>query len=236
MKSRTRGKSPTVRDFQLGMVGVDRAQSPVMRANLVLLALVAPVLAWSAWKPYDRVTWWLEVAPVFIAFAGLFTAAAKGWRFSTVALVGIGLHMVVLCIGGHYTYARVPLGDWVSAWAGWERNHYDRLGHLMQGFVPAIVCREVFVRNRVVARRGWLGFCVVGVCLGFSAFYELIEWAAALVSAEAAESFLGTQGDHWDTQWDMFLAGCGALAALLLLSRAHDRSMAAVTANARDEV
>jgi putative membrane protein len=119
----------------------------------------------------------------------------------------------------------VPIGDWFSTWCGFERNHYDRLGHLMQGFVPAILLREIFLRNRVFARKGWLGFCVISFCLGFSAFYELIEWAAALLSAEAAESFLGTQGDGWDTQWDMFLCGVGAVSALTLLSRAHDRSM-----------
>ena len=235
MKSRAGGKSGAAGHFRLGS---DRAMGAVyqaMRNNLLLLGIVAPVLAWSGWRPYDRVTWWLEVAPVFIGFAALLIAAARGWRFSTLAMVLIGLHMAVRCIGGKYTYARVPVGDWVSAWAGWERNHYDRLGHLMQGFVPAVICREVFVRNRVVTRRGWLGFCVVSFCLGFSALYELIEWAAALISEEAAESFLGTQGDHWDTQWDMFLAGCGALAAILLLSRAHDRSMAAVGAERRNE-
>ncbi len=133
--------------------------------------------------------------------------------------------MIVLLVGGHYTYARVPLGDWVGEHLGWQRNHYDRLGHIMQGLVPALVCREIFLRIRVIAHRGWLGFCVVSVALAISAAYELIEWAAALVSAEAAESFLGTQGDGWDTQWDMFLALCGALFAVLVLARVHDRSI-----------
>lgn len=194
--------------------------------NFLLLAAIAPITAWSAWQPFDRLTWWLEVLPVFLAFGALFIAQARsGWRFSNFALWLIGFHMGLLLVGGHYTYARVPLGDWVSGLCGWERNHYDRLGHVTQGLVPAIVCREIFLRNGVIARRGWLGFCVVSFCLGLSATYELIEWAAALVSAEAAESFLGTQGDGWDTQWDMFLAGTGALAALLFLSRIHDRSM-----------
>jgi putative membrane protein len=175
--------------------------------------------------PYDRLTWWMEVAPVFLGFIALFIAQAKGWRFSGLTIWLIGFHMILLVVGGHYTYARVPLGDWVGGYFGWERNHYDRLGHITQGFVPAIICREIFVRNGVIARHAWLGFCVVSVCLAISATYELIEWAAALVSAEAAESFLGTQGDHWDTQWDMFLAGTGAVAALLLLSRFHDRAM-----------
>lgn len=194
--------------------------------NAVLALLVAGVTAWSAWQPFDRLTWWLESAPVFLAFAAIFTAQAKGWRFSTFALGWIGLHMAILLVGGHHTYARVPAGQWVSDWLGWERNHYDRLGHLAQGFVPAIVCREVLLRHRVVARGAWLGFCVLSFCLAFSAVYELIEWAAALLSAEAAESFLGTQGDAWDTQWDMFLAGVGATAALGLTARPHDRSIA----------
>jgi putative membrane protein len=195
--------------------------------NVLLAAIIAVVTAWSAWQPYDRLTWWLESLPVFLAFAAIFLAqAALSWRFSTVALIAIGIHMVILLVGGHHTYARVPAGQWVTDWLDWERNHYDRLGHLAQGFVPAIVCREVLLRNHVVARGPWLAFCVISFCLAFSALYELIEWAAALLSAEAAESFLGTQGDPWDTQWDMFLAGIGASTALALTSRIHDRSIA----------
>jgi putative membrane protein len=195
--------------------------------NILLAAVIAPVIAWSAWRPYDRVTWWLEVIPVFLGFIALFIAQARSaWRFSTLAMVLIALHMIVLLVGGHHTYARVPAGAWLGEIMGWQRNHYDRLGHLMQGLVPAIVCREIFLRIRVIAHRGWLHFCVVSVCLAISATYELIEWAAALVSAEAAASFLGTQGDGWDTQWDMFLAGIGALIAVSCLARIHDRSMA----------
>jgi putative membrane protein len=194
--------------------------------NFLLLAAITPVIAWSAWCPYDRLTWWLEVTPVFLGCIALFIAQAKtGWRFSNLAMVLIALHMIVLLVGGHYTYARVPAGDWLGGLMGWERNHYDRLGHIMQGLVPAIVCREIFLRIRVIAHRGWLGFCVVSVCLAISATYELLEWAAALVSVEASASFLGTQGDGWDTQWDMFMAGVGALGAVFLLSRIHDRSM-----------
>jgi putative membrane protein len=197
------------------------------RSELWLLAWISPVIVWSAWRPHDRLTWWLEVLPVFLAFAALGLARLRsGWRFSNLAMAWIGLHMVVLLVGGHYTYARVPAGDWLGGLLGWQRNHYDRLGHLMQGFVPAIVCREIFLRIRVIAHRGWLHFCVVSVCLAVSATYELVEWAAALLSAEAAASFLGTQGDGWDTQWDMFLAGLGALLAVFLMARPHDRSMA----------
>ncbi len=187
---------------------------------------MAPVVAWSGWQPFDRVTWWLEVTPVFLGFIALFIAQAKHWRFSNLALSLIGFHMILLLVGGHYTYALVPLGDWVGSLLGFKRNHFDRLGHLTQGLVPAIVCREIFLRTGVLARRGWLGFCVVSFCLALSAVYELVEWLTALISAEASESFLGTQGDVWDTQWDMFLAGIGALSAFLFLSRIHDRSIA----------
>ena len=193
--------------------------------NIILLAAMAPLMAWSAWKPFDRVTWWLETAPVFLGFAALFIAQARGWRFTWLVTVLIGLHMALLTVGGHYTYARVPAGHWVADWLGLQRNHYDRLGHIFQGFVPAMVCREIFIRIRVIPHRGWLGFCVVCVALAISASYELLEWAAALVSEEAAESFLGTQGDGWDTQWDMFLALCGALFAVLVMARLHDRTM-----------
>jgi putative membrane protein len=194
--------------------------------NFLLLGVIIPVIAWSAWWPYDWVTWWLEVAPVFLGFIALFIAQAKtGWRFSNLAMALLALHMIVLIVGGHYTYALVPAGAWMSDLIGWQRNHYDRLGHIMQGFVPAIICREIFIRIRVIAHRGWLHFCVVSVCLAISAAYELVEWAAALFSSEAAASFLGTQGDSWDTQWDMFLAGMGALVAVFGLQRAHDRSI-----------
>jgi putative membrane protein len=187
---------------------------------------MTPAIAWSAWLPFDRITWWLEVIPAFIGFIALVVAQGKGWRLSHLALFLVGFHMLVLLVGGHYTYALVPAGEWASHLFGFQRNHYDRLGHFTQGLVPAIICREIFLRNGVLARRGWLGFCVLSFCLAFSATYELVEWLTALISAEASESFLGTQGDVWDTQWDMFLAGVGALSALVFLSRAHDRSIA----------
>jgi putative membrane protein len=193
--------------------------------NYHLLLAVLPMLAWSGWQPHDRLTWWLEVFPVFAGFIALFFAQAKGWRLSHFALVLIGLHMIVLIVGGKYTYALVPAGDWVSEVFGFSRNQYDRLGHIMQGLVPAIVCREIFVRSRVVARRGWLGFLTVCFCMSVSAIYELIEWATALISEEAAESFLGTQGDNWDTQNDMFCALIGATVSVVLLRIPHNRSM-----------
>jgi putative membrane protein len=188
------------------------------------LALFLGVLAWSAWRPHDYPTWWLEVTPALIALAVLI---ATRTRFPLTPLVYalILLHAIVLMVGGHYTYAEVPAGDWLRELVGGERNNYDKLGHLAQGFVPAIVAREILLRNRVVGRRGWLSFLIVCTCLAIAAVYELLEWWVALISEEAAESFLGTQGYVWDTQSDMFLAGVGAVLALLTLGRVHDRQL-----------
>lgn len=196
--------------------------------------LLAPVLAWSAVGPHDRLTWWLEVAPVLLGVP-LIVACQRRFPLSTLLLVLVWLHSVVLIVGGHYTYALVPAGEWAREWFGWTRNNYDKLGHFAQGFVPAILTREILLRTSPLRERGdgrpsrWLGFLVVSVCLAFSAFYELIEWGVAELSGEAAESFLGTQGYVWDTQSDMGWALGGALAALALLSRVHDRSMAGLT-------
>ena len=182
------------------------------------------VLAWSAWNPHDRVTWWLEVLPAIIALA-LLAATRKSFPLTPLCNALILEHCLILMVGGHYTYAEVPLGDWVMEWTGGSRNNYDKLGHFAQGFVPAIVAREILVRNQVVARRGWLSFIVVSVCLAISAFYELIEWWVALLSDEAADAFLGTQGYVWDTQSDMGWALFGAILGLLLLSKLHDRQL-----------
>lgn len=189
-----------------------------------LLAVVLAVLGWSAIGPADRVTWWLEVAP---AIAGLLIIAAlwKRFKFTDLVLVLIAAHMVILIIGGHYTYAEVPAFNWLRDEFDLARNHYDRVGHLFQGFVPAMIAREVLIRTGVVKRRGWLGFLCVTIALSISAFYEMIEWWVALLSDEAAESFLGTQGDNWDTQWDMFCALIGATVAMVTLSRLHDRQL-----------
>lgn len=197
------------------------------------LALLAPVFIWSAIGPHDRLTWWLEVAPVLIGVP-VILAAQKRFPLTSLLLVLIWLHSVILIVGSHYTYALVPAGDWAREWFGWSRNNYDKLGHFAQGFVPAILTREILLRTSPLRDRGdgrpsrWLGFLVVSVCLAFSAFYELIEWCAALLSAEAAESFLGTQGYVWDTQSDMAWALGGAILALLLLGRWHDRMLARI--------
>ena len=160
----------------------------------------------------------------------LLAATRKRFPLTPLAYWLILFHAVVLMVGGHYTYAEVPAGDWLRELVGGVRNNYDKLGHLAQGFVPAIVAREILLRNRVVGRRGWLSFLVVCVCLAIAAVYELLEWGVALLSEEAAESFLGTQGYVWDTQSDMFLAGVGAVLALALLGRMHDRQLQKIVA------
>lgn len=191
------------------------------------VGLLLPVVAWSWIGPHDRFTWWLESGPVLVGVP-LLLACHRRFPLSTLLLGLLWLHAVILVVGGHYTYARVPLGDWAREWFGWTRNNYDKLGHFAQGFVPAILTRELLVRTSPLKGSRWLGFLVACVCLAFSAFYELIEWFTALASGAAAEDFLGTQGDPWDTQSDMLLAMIGASLALLTLARAHDRSMRAV--------
>ena len=195
--------------------------------NFTWLAIFFLVLAWSGWNPHDYPTWWLEVAPALIVLA-ILALTRKRFVLTPLAYWLILAHAIILMIGGHYTYAEVPLGDWVRDWMGGDRNNYDKLGHFAQGFIPAIVIREILIRNYVIARRGWLSPIVISICLAISAFYELIEWWVALLSAEASESFLGTQGYVWDTQSDMFLALVGASLAIVLLGRAHDRQITAV--------
>ncbi len=213
------------------MSGRARTVPRMDRRLVVFLALLLPVLAWSGYAPHDRFTWFLEVAPVLIGVP-LVLAVRERFPLSTLLLVLVGLHGVVLMIGGKYTYALVPAGEWAREWFGWTRNNYDKVGHFAQGFVPAILAREILLRNSPLRDRGdgrpsrWLAFLCGSVCLAFSAFYELIEWAVAEASGESAEAFLGTQGYVWDTQSDMAWALAGAAAALALLSRWHDRSMA----------
>ncbi len=197
-----------------------------MNARL-LLAWFAIVVVASAFGPADRFTWFLEVAPILIA-APVVALTAKRFPLTPLLTVLIAVHAAILALGGAYTYAEVPLGFTLQDWFGFDRNPYDRIGHLAQGFVPAILAREVLLRTSPLQRGKWLAFLCVSVCLAFSAFYELIEWWAAVASGEAADAFLGTQGDVWDTQWDMFLALCGACASLALLSRVHDRQLARV--------
>lgn len=195
------------------------------RALAVMSVIWLAALIVSGIAPRDRLTWWMEVAPVLIALP-LLLATRRGFPFTTLAYVLICIHGLVLILGGTYTYAHVPAGLWVQDWLGLSRNPYDRLGHFAQGFIPAIVVREILVRCFAMVPGRFLFFVTLCICLAISAFYELIEWWAALAMGQDADAFLGTQGDHWDTQWDMFLALVGASASLLLFSRWHDRQIA----------
>ncbi len=195
------------------------------RLPLVLVAGVTLVLAWSGFRPVDRTTWWLEIFPVLIG-APILLATARRFPLTPLVYGLLAVHAVILMVGGHYTYANVPLGFWVQDLLGLARNHYDRLGHFAQGFVPAILVREILLRTSPLRQGRWLFVLVTAVCLAFSACYEFVEWWAALLGGDSAEAFLGTQGDVWDTQWDMFLALIGALVAQLALGRMHDRALA----------
>jgi putative membrane protein len=205
------------------------------RRLLLFFSLLVPVLVWSWLAPFDRFTWWLEAAPVLVA-AGLIAGLRLRFPLSSLLLVLAWLHGVILLVGAHYSYARVPAFDALSAALGWTRNNFDKLGHFVQGFVPAILVRELLLRTSPLGVRHngqlsrWLGFLVVAVCLAFSAVYELIEWWVAEWSGADAEAFLGTQGYVWDTQSDMVFALIGAGCALLALARRHDRSLAKVLA------
>lgn len=184
-------------------------------------------LLWSAINPADYFTWLLEVLPALLGFA-ILAATIKRFRLTTLCYVLILLHCLILMVGGHYTYAEVPLFDWLKEVFELERNNYDKVGHFAQGFVPAILAREILVRRKVITGRRWLNFLVVCFCLSFSAFYELIEWWVALATVDSAEAFLGTQGYVWDTQSDMAYALAGAIVSLLTMSRLHDRQLAAM--------
>ena len=196
-----------------------------MKLKAVALGAVFAALVVSGIHPYDRATWFMEVAPVLIA-APLLVATHRRYPLTPLLYALICVHALVLILGGAYTYARVPAGFWLQDLLGLERNPYDRLGHFMQGFVPVMVAREILLRGAHVAGRRMAAFLSLCVALAVSACYELIEWAAALALGQGAEEFLGTQGDPWDTQADMFMAMIGAAIALLALSRLHDRQLA----------
>ncbi len=189
-----------------------------------LLALTVVALAISALRPFDWTIWLLETAPVFIAIP-LLLGTWKSFPLTRLLYALIFVHALILILGAHYSYARVPAGFWVQELFDFQRNHYDRLGHIAQGFVPAILAREILLRKTPLGRGGWLFLIVTSICLAFSALYELIEWWTAVFASDGAVEFLATQGDVWDTQWDMFLALCGAIASQLLLGRWHDRQL-----------
>jgi len=192
--------------------------------DIVLLVIVTAVFLWSAISPHDRFTWLLEVFPVMLGVPVLVYLYPR-FRLTPLVTTLIAVHAVILMVGGKYTYAEVPLGFWMARAFHFTRNHYDRIGHLAQGFVPALLAREVLIRRSPLQGSRWLPFFVVGFCLALSAFYELIEFWTAIATGSASDAFLGTQGDPWDTQWDMMLALIGAIVALAVLGRWHDRQL-----------
>ena len=186
--------------------------------------LFLSVLIWSGIHPKEQFTWFLEVLPAVMG-AVILAFTRRAFPLTPLLYVFILLHCIVLMIGGHYTYAEVPLFDYFKELFGAERNNYDKVGHLFQGFVPALIAREVLIRKQIVNGKAWLNFVIVSICLAFSAFYELIEWWVALLSGQGAEAFLGTQGYIWDTQSDMLYALVGAILCIVILSKWHDQQL-----------
>ncbi|MFL6568704.1 MAG: DUF2238 domain-containing protein [Chthoniobacterales bacterium] len=201
-------------------------------ATASILGAVLIVLMWSGIAPKDRMTWWLEVTPALVGLVVL-VAVRKSFRFTLLLQVLIALHMILLAVGGHYTYAEVPLGNWLRDALHLGRNHYDRLGHFAQGLVPALIAREIIIRGNIIPSRSWTGFFVVCVAMTISALYELVEWITAAIYGSNADAFLGGQGDIWDTQEDMACALIGAVCAVLFFSRWHDRQLAGSGAQSR---
>lgn len=197
------------------------------REPVVLLIVGLALLVWSAIGAYEPGTWVMEVFPIFLAVPVL-VLTYRRFPLTPLAYRLILLHAAILMLGGHYTYARVPFGFWMQDLFHFTRNHYDRIGHFAQGFVPAIVTREVLLRRSPLVQGKWLFFLVTAVCLSISACYEFIEWWAAVLGGSAADAFLGTQGDVWDTQWDMLFALIGAIVAQLILAKVHDRQLASM--------
>ena len=196
----------------------------VTRGSIIWAGVFLLVLAWSAIQPFDRFIWWLEVSPALIA-AGVLLSTRRRFPLTPLTYSLILLHAIILLVGGHYTYAEVPLFDWLAEVFNWQRNNYDKVGHFAQGFVPAMVVREILLRNGVVNGPIWLGSIIVCISLAISALYELVEWWVALLTGTAADAFLATQGYVWDTQSDMAWALFGAVVAVLLFSSWHDRQL-----------
>lgn len=191
-----------------------------MKLIYILLFLIGLVLIWSAINPFDYFTWFLEVLPAIIGVVVL-VITYRRFRFTNVVYVLVFLHCIILIIGGHYTYAEVPLFDWIQETFNQTRNNYDKLGHFAQGFIPAMITRELLIRKQVVNIKGWLNFIVVCIAMAISVTYEFIEWAVSLGTGEGGDSFLGTQGYIWDTQSDILYASIGAIAAIILLGKYH---------------
>ena len=210
------------------LIGQPPARPGSNAEKAALLAVVVGVLIWSAIAPVDRLTWMLEVIWV-VAAIPLLIATRQRFPLTRLLYWLIAIHCVILIYGGQYTYSLTPLGEWFRDTFDLQRNHYDRLGHVAQGFIPAILARELLLRKTLLRPGGWLFYLVCAACLSFSAFFELIEWWAAVIMGGDADAYLATQGDVWDTQWDMFLALCGSLLAQLTLARVHDRQLGVPT-------
>lgn len=195
-----------------------------IKFHLILLAILLSILIWSVINPKDLFIWFLEVLPVLIGAMVLIYIYPK-YKFSNFVYVLITIEAIILIVGGHYTYTEMPVFNWIRDTLGLSRNYYDRLGHFAQGFIPAIIAREVLIRNEVISKKKYLFFIVICVCLAISASYELIEFGVAKFTGNSAEAFLGTQGDIWDTQWDMLMALIGSITSLSLLSTYHDKKI-----------
>jgi putative membrane protein len=201
---------------------------PSKRYHIILLIVVLVFWVWSGIKPQDtRLTWVLETFPFMIALP-VMLITYKRFQLTDLTYTLIAIHAMILMLGGHYSYAKVPLGFWMEEWFGWTRNNYDKIGHLMQGFGPAIYTREIIARTSPLKRGKWLGFMSVAVPLAFSAIYEIIEWLASLTNPTDTEAFLGTQGYIWDTQTDMFLCLIGSILALIILTKSHNRYLSKI--------
>lgn len=196
------------------------------RLSLILLAINLALLVWSGIKPFEYGTWALEVFPAVLGIV-IVAATRNGFPLTPLVLILIAFHCVILIIGGHYTYARVPIGLWAQEAFDLSRNHYDRFAHFIQGFVPAMIAREILIRRSPLQPSKWLFFLVACVCLAISAVYELVEWAVAEIDSAGSQDFLGTQGDIWDTQKDMALCGVGAITAQVLLNSLHNKQLRA---------
>jgi putative membrane protein len=199
-------------------------KAPDRKLHFALLTSFLAALVWSVIKPHDLFTWFLETAPAMIALV-ILLATYRRFRLSNLAYVLIWIHAIILLVGGHYTYAEVPLFNWVRDTFNLSRNHYDRVGHFAQGFVPAIIAREVLLRKSPLKRGKLLTLLVISICLAISAMYELVEFGVSMGTGSAGDAFLGTQGDVWDTQRDMLMCLIGAVTALVTLSGLHDRSL-----------
>lgn len=202
----------------------------VRRERYIMVITLLAMLGWGGYQPEaDRFTWLLETAPVFVGFP-LLLITHRGFPLTRLAYALLWCFALILIVGGHYTYAEVPAFNWLRDTFELSRNHYDRLGHFVQGVAPAIVARELLLRTTPLTRGGWLLFIVCAIALAISACYEFVEWGTAVLTGEAADAFLGSQGDAWDSQWDMFLALNGAILGQLIFSRIHDRQLRAIDA------